>query len=74
MPVFSYLAYPVKGTQKALIEDLQSLNYCEVIPADNKEVVLLTTDTPDKKEETALQKRLISLKSLQSLSMTFGHT
>jgi len=73
MPIFSYLAYPEKGEKEALLEDLSGLEHCEVTPAENEEVLLLVTDTPDDDTEKALQKRLKNLKSLQSLGMTFGH-
>jgi len=73
MPIFSYLAYPEKGEKEALMKDLSALDHCEVTPADNEEVLLLVTDTPDDDTEKALQKRLKNLKSLQSIGMTFGH-
>lgn len=73
MPVFSYLAYPEKGMKKKLIEELAALSYCEVTAAENEEILILLTDTPGKTEEGVLQKNLKELKSLQSLSMTFGH-
>ncbi len=50
-----------------------SLEHCKVMPADNEDVVILITDTPDDNKETVLQEKLKGLKSLQSLSMTFGH-
>ena len=74
MPVFSYLAYPEKGAKAQLLEDLSALEYCEATPADNAEILILLTDTPDEVTEKALQKKLKSLQSLQSLGMTFGHT
>jgi len=74
MPVFSYLAYPVQGAKEELLNDLSNLDYCEPIPAKNEGILILVTDTPDEKTEKALQKQLKVLKSLQSLSMTFGHT
>jgi nitrate reductase NapAB chaperone NapD len=73
MPVFSYIAYPQPGAKEALIEDLAVLEYCEVTPAENEEVLIIVTDTPDDETETALQEKLKQLKSLQSLGMTFGH-
>ena len=73
MPIFSYLAYPEKGEKEALLNDLSDLEHCEVTPAENEEVLLLVTDTPDDDSEKALQQRLKNLKSLQSLGMTFGH-
>ena len=74
MPVFSYLAYPVPGAKEKLLNDLAALDYCEVTPADNKEILILVTDAPDENEEQALQNKLKKLKSLESLGMTFGHT
>lgn len=74
MPVFSYLAYPKPGAKEALLDDLAALDHCEVTPADNEEILILLTDTPDEASEKALQKKLEALKSLESLGMTFGHT
>ena len=74
MPVFSYLAYPVRGAKEELLNDLAALDHCEVMPAENEEVLILVTDTPDEEKEKALQKNLRKLKALQSLGMTFGHT
>jgi nitrate reductase NapAB chaperone NapD len=73
MPVFSYLAYPVNGAKEALLDELATLDFCEVTPAENKDILILVTDTPDEDQEKALQKKLKSLKSLESLGMTFGH-
>jgi nitrate reductase NapAB chaperone NapD len=73
MPVFSYLATPMSGAKEALCADLSALPYCEVIPADNQDVVVVVTDTPDETAEKTLQKRLHNLKSLQSLSLAFGY-
>lgn len=74
MPVFSYLAYPTTGAKQQLLNDLAALDHCEVTPADNEEILILVTDTPDENKEQALQKSLKQLKSLKSLGMTFGHT
>jgi nitrate reductase NapAB chaperone NapD len=74
MPVFSYLAYPGKGAKERLRSDLADIDHCEVLPSDNREVLVLITDTPDEQTEKELKKKLEGLKSLQSLGMTFGHT
>ena len=74
MPVFSYQAYPVNGAKKALLNELASLEYCEATPAENEDILILVTDTPDDVKEKELQKKLKTLKSLESLGMTFGHT
>lgn len=74
MPVFSYLAYPVRGAKEQLIKDLATLDYCEATPADNEEILILVTDTPDEDTEKALKEKFKGLKSLETLGMTFGHT
>jgi nitrate reductase NapAB chaperone NapD len=74
MPVFSYIAYPVNGAKPKLLKDLKAMDYCEVEAADNKDILILITDTPDDKQEKILQQKLKNLESLQSLGMTFGHT
>jgi nitrate reductase NapAB chaperone NapD len=73
MPIFSYLAIPKNGAKETLCAELTALSHCEVIPADNQDVVVLVTDTPDETTEEALQKTLKRLQSLQSLSLTFGY-
>ena len=73
MPIFAYLAIPKQGELEQLHTAMRSMPYCEVFPAENRDVLILITDTPDDPEEKALQQRLRMLSSLQSLSMTFGH-
>lgn len=74
MPVFSYIAYPEQGAKEQLLKDLSKLRYCEITPAQNEEILILLTDTPDEDSENKLQKKLKALDSLLSLGMTFGHT
>jgi nitrate reductase NapAB chaperone NapD len=73
MPVFSYLAYPVKGAKEELLNELAALDHCEVMPAENEEILILVTDAPNEEQEKELQNKIKQLKSLQSLGMTFGH-
>ena len=74
MPIFSYLAYPKQGAKEKLLSDLVALEYCEATPAENEDILILVTDTPDEESEKELQKKLKKLSSLESLGMTFGHT
>ena len=73
MPIFSYLAIPRNGAKEALCADLAKISYCEIIPADNQDVIVLVTDTPDQNTEKNLQQTLKDLHSLQSLSLAFGY-
>lgn len=73
MPIFSYVAIPEKGAMEAMCKDLESLDFCEVIRSDNKNIAVLVTDTPNEKSEKSLQQQLKKLQTLQSFSMTFGY-
>ena len=73
MPIFSYLAIPIERSDRAMCAELAALNHCQIIPAENQDVIVLVTDTPDETTEERLQKRLKRLQSLQSLSLTFGY-
>lgn len=73
MPVFSYLAYPKKGAKNELFDELATLDHCEARLAENENILILVTDTPDEESEKVLQKKLKTIASLESLSMTFGH-
>lgn len=74
MPIFSFLAYPEKNMKDQLIQDLSNFEFCEVKPSDNQDVLILLTDTPDEETGKSLIETIRGLDSLQSLSMTFGHT
>ena len=65
MPVFSYLAYPKQGAMQALLNELAALEYCEATPADNEEILILLTDTPDEKKEKALQTRIFPMRTVK---------
>jgi nitrate reductase NapAB chaperone NapD len=73
MPVFSYLAIPAEGEKATLCAALEATEYCEIIPADNQDLVVLITDAPDKETDKRLQAQLKQLSCLQSLSMAYGH-
>ncbi len=73
MPVLSYLVTPVSGLKDELFNQLNSLQFCEVFPADNEEVLVLVTDTPDKITDKELHSQLKKLPTLESLCMTFGY-
>lgn len=73
MPVFSYLAIPKKGLKDSLCTELAALEYCQIIPAQNQDVIVLVTDTPDVEREESLQHQLKNISTLQSLSLSFGY-
>lgn len=74
MPTFSYLVTPQSGQRDQLVRKLSQFRYCEVIPAENDELVILITETPDEEAEKQLKDRLDQLSTIQHLSMAFGHS
>ncbi|MEN8232903.1 MAG: hypothetical protein ABFR35_09525 [Thermodesulfobacteriota bacterium] len=73
MPVLAYIASPRPGEKSKLLKELNGMQHCEAFSADNAEILILVTDTPDKKAEEELQEQFNKLESLESLSMTFGY-
>jgi hypothetical protein len=56
-----------------LVAALQALPNCEVLPADNWDVVVLVTDTMGREEERILQEQLRAVVSLQCLTLVSGY-
>jgi nitrate reductase NapAB chaperone NapD len=73
MPVLAYIASPRSGEKSKLLKELNGLQHCEAFSADNAEILILVTDTPDRESEKELQEQFNKLESLESLSMTFGY-
>jgi nitrate reductase NapAB chaperone NapD len=57
---------------QALCEELAAIESCEILPAENQDVIVIVTETPDEKTEEELQVTLKNLPNLQSLSLAFG--
>lgn len=72
MPIKSYLAHPIEGKKSKLIDELSALNHCEIIPAENKDVLILVTDTKTSQEEDLLKEKLDTIQSLKLLTMVSG--
>ena len=73
MPILAYIVTPQSGKKNKLFKELNCMEYCEALSADNAEILILVTDTPDKETEKQLEKQLNKIESLESLSMTFGY-
>lgn len=72
MPIKSYLAHPHEGKKTELIEALSAINECEIIPAQNEDLLIVVTDTQDKIEEDILKEKLETIESLKLLAMVSG--
>ncbi len=72
MPIKSYLAHPHTGKKKELIETLSKMDQCEVMPAQNKDILILITETDNKANEAILKEKLETIESLKLLAMVSG--
>ena len=73
MAICSYLVFPKPGTRSTLPQTLINLPGCDVLPADNRDdVMVLVTDTENKEQETTLQDTLKDIQDIQCLVLTFG--
>jgi nitrate reductase NapAB chaperone NapD len=73
MAVCSYLVIPDTRTPaRALAGRLAGVPGCEVTPAENREVLVLVTETETAEEERALRARLEAVEGVAALVFTFG--
>ncbi|SEE51985.1 hypothetical protein [Tenacibaculum sp. MAR_2010_89] len=72
MPIKSYLAHPYTGKKKELITAISSITECEIFPAENKDLLVLVTETEDEIQETILKEKLDAIASLKLLAMVSG--
>lgn len=72
MPIKSYLAHPQDGKKEALMEALSKIDNCEVIPAENKDLLIVITDTESKIDDEKIKESIEAIKSLKLLAMVSG--
>ncbi|PCH99667.1 MAG: hypothetical protein COB81_10525 [Flavobacteriaceae bacterium] len=72
MPIKSYILHPLKGQKELLVKDLAVFSECEIIPAQNHDIVVLVTDTSSEIADTDLFNKLNELKSLKHMSLVSG--
>lgn len=72
MAIISYLAHPHEGQKEALFKALTQVNQCDVIPAENKDVLVVVTDTLDKNADEKVKEQIETISSLKLLVMVSG--
>jgi hypothetical protein len=72
MPIKSYLAHAAQRQRDELTRTLRALEGCAIVPALNRDVVVLVTDTADEMAEQALQDVLARVPGLQCLTLVAG--
>jgi len=72
MPIKSYILHCEEQKKEILLKELQKLPNCEVIPAQNHEVIVIVTDTDSEETDTELYNQLLEIKGLKHLSLVSG--
>lgn len=71
MPICSYIVYPQAGQCVPLTTRLNALTGCDATAAENRELIVLVTETNSQAEEKELQATLARIPDIQCLAMTF---
>jgi nitrate reductase NapAB chaperone NapD len=72
MAVCSYLVIPEPGRAGPVAGRLAAIPGCEVTAAENRDVLLLVTESDGPEEEKALREELESVPGVMALVLTFG--
>ncbi len=72
MPICSYLVISEDGATEKVRERLARLRGCNPVRAENRDVLILVTDTPGLAEESDLRRSVEAIEGIQSLLFTFG--
>ena len=72
MNVCSYLVHVQSGTAEAVAGTLNALPGCDATPSENRDLVILVTETPDRQTDRDLTDQIQSLTEIDCLALTFG--
>jgi nitrate reductase NapAB chaperone NapD len=72
MPICSYLVIPEAGATARVSAELSRIPGCDVIPAQNRELLILITETGGREADEALRKEVEGLDGVEALVFTFG--
>lgn len=69
MPIKSYLVHTAPNRATALAVRLAAIPGCGVVAAENRDALVLVTDTPSEEAEAEMRARLESLGDLTALTL-----
>lgn len=72
MAICSYLVIPEEGAARGLARRLAALPGCDVARAENRDLLVLVTETRGPSEQVALRERIEGLDGVRALVLTFG--
>jgi nitrate reductase NapAB chaperone NapD len=72
MPIKSYIVTPLDGQLRNLESHVLTIAGCEVIHAGNRDVLIVITDTKDDATDEQVHQQLLSLPSLEHITLVSG--
>jgi len=72
MPIKSYILHYEENKKEVLLVELQKLSNCEVIPAQNHDVIVIVTDADSEEIDSKLYNQLLEIEGLKHLSLVSG--
>ena len=69
MPIKSYLVHTRTGRHAEAADQLAALPGCTVAPAENRDVLVLVTDTASEGAETALRLRVENIEAVSAVTL-----
>lgn len=72
MPICSYLVIPEEGAAAKVRAGLEEISACLVVAAENRDVLILVTETEGLEAEEELRSTVEAMAGIQALLLTFG--
>ena len=73
MPICSYIIHPALGKTAELTDHLNSLHGCTAHPADNRDMIILVTDTIGKRDDETLQNTLSNITDIECMALSYAN-
>ncbi len=72
MPVKSYIAFPHDNHKEELKNELENIEGCDAIEAENKDLLIVVTASDNEKSDETLLSKIRDSKYLKHISLVSG--
>ncbi|MDP3312538.1 chaperone NapD [Lutibacter sp.] len=72
MPIKSYILHFEEGKKEIVLKELHNLQNCEVIPAQNQNVLVVVTATDTEELDNNIYNQILEIEGLKHLSLVSG--
>lgn len=73
MLIKSFIAFPAQGQKERMISDLTNIEGCEVMPAENEDIVILIIEAAEEETEKELIEKVNNTPSVDQISLVAGY-